>query len=164
MLHAACTQGNRANSRLLVVGSQIVTLTFDLSFEHNLCFRCPNGRCEPILNIHASIAFQWYKELFKAMGFGPYNRALKIRESIWDSNSQQRSSLGNVRVHNLTFFGIPESMWCDSRVFLLAHNLVTPCLGRKLKARVATCTPFIYTCCGTYLWKLPKQAHLGWYH
>jgi hypothetical protein len=35
---------------------------------------------------------------------------------------------------------IPGSMWCDSRVFLLAHNLATPCLDREPKARVATTT------------------------
>ncbi len=33
-------------------------LTFDFSFGHNLCFRCPNGQCEPNLNIFALIAFQ----------------------------------------------------------------------------------------------------------
>jgi len=43
------------------VGSQIANLTFDLSFGHNLCFKCPNGSCEPILDIYVSIAFQWYK-------------------------------------------------------------------------------------------------------
>ncbi len=38
------------------------------------------------------------------MGFDPCNRALKIRESIWNSNSQHGSSLGSVRVHSLTLF------------------------------------------------------------
>jgi hypothetical protein len=55
--HATCTQGNWVDSWLLVVGSKIVNLTPDLSFGHNLCFRCPNGSCEPILNIYVSIAF-----------------------------------------------------------------------------------------------------------
>jgi hypothetical protein len=43
-----------------------------------------------------------------------------------------------VRVHSLTLFGTPKSMWFDSRVFLLAHNLATPCFGREHKAKVAT--------------------------
>jgi hypothetical protein len=91
------------------------------------------------------------------MSFDPCNCALKIRESIWDSNSQHGSSLGSVKVHSLTFFAllrackvifgspfwpqpcnplpwlqlcIPRSMWSDSRVSLLARNLATPCLGR----------------------------------
>jgi hypothetical protein len=38
------------------------------------------------------------------MGFDPYNCALKIWESIWDSNSYNGSSLGSVRVHSLTLF------------------------------------------------------------
>jgi len=45
-------------------GNQIVNLTPGLSFGHNLCFKCPNGSCKPILDIYISIAFQWYKELF----------------------------------------------------------------------------------------------------
>jgi hypothetical protein len=58
MLHVTCTQGNRVDSRLLVVGSQTVSLTPDLPFGHNLCLRCPNGRCEPILDIYVEITFQ----------------------------------------------------------------------------------------------------------
>jgi hypothetical protein len=140
MFHVTYTQQNRVNSQLVVIGSQIANLTLDLSFGPNLGFRCPNGQCEPILDIYVSINFQWYKEIFKLMGFDPFNHALKIQESIWDSNSQHGNSLGSVRVHSITLFGIPESMWCDSWVFLLARNLTTPYLGHKPKARVATNT------------------------
>jgi hypothetical protein len=38
------------------------------------------------------------------MSFNPYNCALKIRESIWDFNSQHGSSLGSVRVNAFTLF------------------------------------------------------------
>jgi hypothetical protein len=106
MLHATCTQGNWVDSWLLVVGSQIGSLTPNLSFDHNLCFKCPSGQCEPILGIYVSIDFQWYKGLFKLMGFDPCNCALNIQESIWDSNSQHGSSLGSVRVHSLTLFAL----------------------------------------------------------
>jgi hypothetical protein len=57
MSHATCMQGNRVDSRLLVVGSQIANLTIDPFFGHNLCFKCPNGSCEPILDIYVSITF-----------------------------------------------------------------------------------------------------------
>ncbi len=40
------------------------------------------------------------------MGFDPYNCALRIWESIWDSNSHNGSSLGSVRVHSLTLFAL----------------------------------------------------------
>jgi len=43
MLHVICTHGNRVDSWLLVVGSQIANLIPSPSFGHNLCFRCPNG-------------------------------------------------------------------------------------------------------------------------
>jgi hypothetical protein len=36
------------DSRLLVVGSQIASLTPGPSFAHNLCLRCLNEQCEPI--------------------------------------------------------------------------------------------------------------------
>jgi hypothetical protein len=57
MSHIACTRRNQVNSRLLMVGSQTANLTPDFSFGHNLCFKCPNGRCEPISNIYVSISF-----------------------------------------------------------------------------------------------------------
>jgi hypothetical protein len=42
MLHATCMQGTQVDFRLSVVESQIGNLTFDLSFGHNLCFKCQN--------------------------------------------------------------------------------------------------------------------------
>jgi hypothetical protein len=65
-----------------MVGSQIDTLTPNPSFGHNLCFKYPNGSCEPNLNISILKDFQWYKELFNPMSFDPYSRSLKIQKSI----------------------------------------------------------------------------------
>ncbi len=65
VLHVTCTQGNKVDSRLLMVRSQIVNLTPDFSFDHTLCFRCLNGSCKTILDIYVSIAFQWYKNSSK---------------------------------------------------------------------------------------------------
>ncbi len=58
MWHVVCSQVNRVDSRLLVVRSQIANLTPGLSFAHNLCFRCSNEPCEPILDIYVLRAFQ----------------------------------------------------------------------------------------------------------
>ncbi len=102
MSHAICTQGNWVDSWLWMVESQTANLTLDLSFGHNLCFRCPNESCEPILDIYISIYFQWYKDLLNAMGFDPCNRPLNILGIHWDSNSQNGSPLGSVWVHSLT--------------------------------------------------------------
>ncbi len=44
--------------RLLVVESQIASLTLGPSFAHNLGCRCPNDQCEAILNIYALRNFQ----------------------------------------------------------------------------------------------------------
>jgi hypothetical protein len=51
MSHATWTQGNRGDSWLLMVRNQIGNLTPGPSFGHNLCFKCPNESCEPILDI-----------------------------------------------------------------------------------------------------------------
>jgi hypothetical protein len=107
MWHATWTQGNRVYSKLLVVGSQIANLTPDLSFGHNLCFRCPNGWCELILDIYVSIAFQWYKEFFEPLGFDPCNHSLNIREST-------RTPTPNMGVH--------LGMWG----FILSHSFAFP--------------------------------------
>jgi hypothetical protein len=79
MSHSTWTQGNWGDYWLLVVRSQI---DINLSFGHNLCLKCPNGWCEPILDIYVLRDFQWYKEFFNPMDFHPYNCFLKIQESI----------------------------------------------------------------------------------
>jgi hypothetical protein len=42
-----------------------------LSFGHNLCFKYPNGSCEPILDIYIPRAFQQYKKLSNPMSTSP---------------------------------------------------------------------------------------------
>jgi hypothetical protein len=73
-----------------VVESQIASLIFGLSFCHILCYRCPNGPCEPIFDIYTLITFQWYKEHPNARCFDPYNRTLKFRKSRRTPKSQFR--------------------------------------------------------------------------
>jgi len=94
MLHATFTQGYWVDSRLLVVKNQTANLTPASSFGHNLCFRCLNGSYKPILEIYVSIAFQWYKELFKPLGFDPCNRSLNIRESTGTPTPKMEVPLG----------------------------------------------------------------------
>jgi len=96
---------------LLVVGSQIVNLTIGPSFGHNLCFKCPNGWCEPILDIYVTRAFQWYKKLLKALSFDPCNRLLKIRESTWTPSPKVGVVLGVWRFIPSHTFALPGA--CD---------------------------------------------------
>jgi hypothetical protein len=79
--HSTCTHRGRVESRLFVVGSQTANLTPGPSFDHNLCYRCPNGSCEDISDIYTSKPFQRYNEHLKARYFDLCNRALKSRES-----------------------------------------------------------------------------------
>jgi hypothetical protein len=75
-------KGNWGDYRLLVVRSQIGDLIPSPSLGHKLCFKYPNGSCNPILNIWVPKVFQWYKDFFNPMGFDPCNCSLKIQESI----------------------------------------------------------------------------------
>jgi len=150
-----------------VVGSQTGNSTPGPSFGHNLCFRYSNEPCEPILNIYALRAFQWYKEHHKPLRFDPCNHSLKFWESTGTPSPKVGVALGVwvfTPSHSLTLSYTPRSMWRDSRAssclnsrasswpallqclcldsrasFFLARNLVTPLsLGREPKARVAT--------------------------
>jgi len=138
MLHATCTKGNWVDSRLLMVESQIANLTPGPYFGHNLCFRCSNGRCKPILDIYVSTTFQWYEKLFKKLGFDLCNCSLNIRESIGIPTP-------NMGIH----LGVRE--FSPSRSFaLMGHENATPglslglhvykpfCLRREPKVRVVT--------------------------
>jgi hypothetical protein len=100
----------------------------DLSFDHNLCFRCLNESCKPILDIYVSIAFQWYKKLLKEMGFDLYNRFMKIRKST-------RTSTPKMGVH----LGVWMFMFTFSHTLGLLSwpmFLQAPCLDCEPKARV----------------------------
>jgi len=85
MSHFTCTHRNRVDSQLLVVRSQTTNLTPGPSFDHNLCFRCPNGSCEAILDIYTSRPFQRYQERLNARCFDPCNHA----PNFWESYFQE---------------------------------------------------------------------------
>jgi hypothetical protein len=57
-LHSQFGGQEEVDSRLFVVGSQIVSLTPGPSFAHNLGYKCPNYQCKAILDIYASRPFQ----------------------------------------------------------------------------------------------------------
>jgi len=151
MLHALCSQVNWVDSWLFVVGSQIGSLTPGLSFGHNLCFRCLNEQCEPILDIYVLRDFQWYKKRHKPLSFDPRNCSLKFWESTGTPSPKVGVALVSVRVHSftlLTLLGV-----CDVTPGLLLsltprlpfgpHPYKPFCLGREPKAKVATAKPHV---------------------
>ncbi len=116
------TQVNQRDSGLLVVKNQIGNLTLGPSFGHNLCFKYPNGSCEPILDIYVLNYFQWFKEIFNPMNFNTYNFFLKIWESIGTPTPKVRIHLrvwGFIPSHSPTFLGA----W---NVTLKLHSWLTP--------------------------------------
>ncbi len=94
MSHSRSTRQEQVDCRLLVVGSQIASLTPGPSFAHNLGCQCPNDQCEAIFDIYVSRPFQWHQERLNARCFGPYCWALNIRESRRTSNPQLFQVLG----------------------------------------------------------------------
>jgi hypothetical protein len=108
VLHTTCTHGGRVDSWHFVVGNQTASLIPDLSFCHNLCCKCPNGSCEPILDIYTLIIFQWYKRTLQYEVFWPPQLLSESSGFRRDSNSQNGSSLGSVSFHSHT---LPHSSW-----------------------------------------------------
>ncbi len=108
--------------RLFVVGNQIANLTPILSFCHNLCCRCPNRSCEPILDIYTSIIFDI--KTLQCKVFWPLQSLFESSGVHQDSNSQKESSLGSVNLPSHTFHG--PSLWDPF------------CFGCEPKVRVVT--------------------------
>jgi hypothetical protein len=133
--HTTYTQGNRVDSRLLVVENQTANLTPSLSFGHNLCFRCPNGWCEPILDIYVLITFQRYKKLFKPLGFDPCNHSFNIQESTKTLTPNMGVHLGMWRFFPSHSFALPGHKNATPELNLSPHPwkpfalVVSPKLG-----------------------------------
>ena len=108
MSHSRIGHREEVYSRLLVVGSQIASLTPGPSYAHNLGCRCPNDQCEAIFDIYVSRPFQRHQEHLNARCFSPCCRALNIRESRRTPNPNSfqvlgfTPTLGQVRVATLS--------------------------------------------------------------
>jgi hypothetical protein len=72
------------------------------------------------------------------MSLNPLKLFFKYSGIHRDSNSQNGSPLGSVKVHSLTLSYLLGSMRSDSRASLLSHTFASPCLGYEPKARVTT--------------------------
>ncbi len=148
MSHALYSQINRVNSRLFLIGNQIDNLIPDPSFGHNLCFRCPNEQCKPILNIYIPRDFQLYKKHHKPLSFDPWNCSLKFQESTRIPSPKVGVALGVwgfIPSYSLTLSYIPGGMWCDS----WASSCPTPLRFLCLNSRASS-------------WPAPLQALLLW--
>jgi hypothetical protein len=112
--HSTYTHWDQVDSWLLVVESQIVSLTPDPSFNHNLCSKCPNGSCEAILNIYTSRPFHRYKEHLNARCFDPCNRVL----SFWKSWRTPKSHFRECEWwrHTSLKVGLQHFIKCGTRI------------------------------------------------
>jgi hypothetical protein len=163
--HVLFSQVFWVDSRLLVVGSQNwqtpENSTPDPSFGHNLCFRCRNEQCEPILDICASRAFQWYKERHNPLRFDPCNRSLKFQKSTGTPLLKVGVALGVWGLIPSHFLTLPRVCDVTPRLPLAltlglplgSHPCNSLCLGREPKVRVATiCNFMMYP-----QWQSPKR-------
>jgi len=118
MLHLRIGHREEVDSQPFVFGSQTANSTPGPSFGHNLCLKCANEQCEPILDIYALRAFQQYKERYMTLRFEPYDCSLKFWESTETPLPKMGVALGVwgfTPSYSLTLFNTPGSMWCDSR-------------------------------------------------
>jgi len=122
MWHATYMQVNQGNSRVLTVRSQIVNLTADLSYGHNLCFKYANESYETILDIYVSRAFQWYNEIFNPMSFDPSNHYSNIQKSIKTPTLKVGAHMG---VCDFIFSHSPTLQWAWNVIPEL-HSRPTP--------------------------------------
>jgi hypothetical protein len=156
MSHATCTQGNWVDSWLLVVKSQTVNLTPDPSFGHNLCFRYPNGSCEPILDIYVSISFQWYKKIFNPLSFDPCNCSLNIRESFCTPTLKVETPLGVWGFIPSHFLSFPSFFSWPTTLQALAL-VASPRLGLRQYSCSISCIYLwlvVHYVMGIYQWKI----------
>jgi len=175
--HSRIGHREEVDSWLLVVGSQTGSSTPGPSFGHNLCFRCPNEQCEPILDIYASRAFHWYEERHNPLRFDPCNRSLKFQEFTGTPSPKMGVALGVwgfTPSHFLTLPGVCDvtpglplalipglslgltpglSFGLTPGLSFGLHPCNSLCLGREPKARVATIRLFkSLACFSTLLW------------
>ncbi len=158
MWHTTCMQGSQGGSWLLVVKSQIGSLTPNPSFGHNLCFKYSNGSCELNLDINVSRSFQWYEEPFSPMSFDPCNFLLKIWESIGSPTPKVGTHLGMcgfIPSHSPTLLGA----WI---MILRLHSwpaplqalalVASPRLGLRQSKRTSSIKFFPTWTCITAIW------------
>jgi len=139
VLHLTCTHWDWVDSWLLVVGSQIASLTSGLSFSHNLCCRCSNGSCKVISDIYTSRSFQRYKEHLNARCFDPCNYILSFwesrrtpkphfRECEWRPHTSLQNGVATGTPLS-TYFGWKDKEWtkvrskwkCKVSIYIVAY-------------------------------------------
>jgi len=130
--HFTFTHRNRADSRLLVVENQTASLTPNLSFDHNLCWRCPNGSCDAILDIYTLRPFQRYKERLNAKCFDPWNCALSVRESRRTAKSHFREC--EWRPHTSLKVGLRHSLFVMNSFHLCQKQIWIKVITQKRNA------------------------------
>jgi len=134
MSHSPFGGREEVDSRLLVIGSQIVSLTPGPSFAHNLGDRCPNGQCKAIFDIYAWRPFQWHQEHLNSRWFGPCCRTLNIRES-WRTPSPQLWECWDSPLH-LAKVGLRQMMLVCMTTYAINNGASKHFLAKVMKLKL----------------------------
>jgi hypothetical protein len=117
--HSRSARREQVDSRVLVVKSQTASLTPDPSWAADV----------QMTNVRPfSRPFQWHQERPNARCFGPYCRALNIRESRRTPSSQlwecwaSPSHLAQSRVATLGFFWVFKNWLCSIWWFVFMNS------------------------------------------
>jgi hypothetical protein len=104
--------------RGFVVGSQILNLTPDLSFDHNSCISSLNEQCKGTFGIYTLRPFQWYLEGPIWCFFSFLIKVLNIRDSHTNATPKMRVHLGIIRLHLLHFPPFVRVCFTHKHIFL----------------------------------------------
>jgi len=139
MWHTTYTQVNQGDSQLLVVKSQTASLTPNLFFCHNLCFKYPNVSCEHILDIKFQDIFngimkyliKWF--LTREIALWRFTNPSGFQFPRWGPTWECGGSFPHTLLHSRE-----HEMWLPG--FIIDPHLCKPlpCLGHKPKTKIAT--------------------------
>jgi len=145
MSHAFCSQVNRVDSQLFMVESRTNSLIPCPSFGHNLCFKCSNEQCKPILtstfqqlsNHIKNTTSHWV--LTPEITLWSFGNPPRLHLPKWELPWECEGSLFHTPSHFLTLLGI-----CDviPGLFLALIPRLPLALTHGLPLGPQPCNPF----------------------
>jgi hypothetical protein len=125
--YVACHLNERKSGWFLTFSGRESNYQFDFgpAFGYHLCVKCPNGSCEPILDIYVPRSFQWYKKILHPMGFDlvvvlwKFESPPRRQFTKWDLIWECEGSFPHTLLHSRE-----REMWLPS--FILGSYLHKP--------------------------------------
>jgi hypothetical protein len=126
-----------------MVKNQIVNLTFDHSFDHNLSFKFPIGKCEHTFDICVLKKIQWFKKTqFEQVLL--FTLLAQLFKTLWDTNPQSMKAFENVGIHFFAFSHACECALESWYILLICFPFHSLTLVVEFKVRVTTIKVYMF--------------------